>query len=451
MLKLLNGGMDFMKKADLILTEIDHILTMDNDLTEFRNGDIVIKDGKIIDIGKDKRNEYYGKTIVCKNKIAIPSLINTHTHAAMTLLRGYGSDNPLKVWLEEYIWPAERKFVSYEFVKDGTEIAVYEMLRNGIGTFVDMYFYENAVADVLNNVGMRGVLCGGILDFPVPGAKTPDEAIQKTEQFYKEYKNSEYITVAVGPHAPYTCSPETLKKAMDLSEKYNLLYHIHLAETKVEVEQIKERYGATPIKHLDNLGLLNDRVLAAHVVYPTDEEIELMAEKGIKVAHCPESNLKLASGIAPVPKMLEKGVCVSVGTDGTASNDDLDIIGEISTSAKIHKGYNLNPTVVNAKEALLMATRKGAEAIRMEDKIGSLEVGKQADITLIDTSKIHLNPLFDPYTQIVYSSKGSDVDTVIINGDIKVLNGEVLVLNKDELLEKANLWRSRILSHNSTF
>ena len=435
-----------MKKADLILTDIDYILTMDEKLTEFRNGDIVIRDGKIIDIGENKKNEYFGKTIVCKNRIAIPGLINTHTHAAMTLLRGYGSDNPLKVWLEEYIWPAEGKLVSYEFVKDGTELAVYEMLRNGITTFVDMYFYENAVADVLTSVGMRGVLAGGILDFPVPGAKTPDEAIEKTEQFYKEYEKSEYITVAVGPHAPYTCSPETLKKAMSLADKYGLIYHIHLSETKFEVEQIKEKYGNTPIKHLDSLGLLKENVLAAHVVHPTDEEIDLMAEKGVKVAHCPESNLKLASGIAPIPKMLKAGVCVSVGTDGTASNDDLDIIGEISTSAKLHKGYNLDPTVVNAKEALLMATREGAKAINQYDKIGSLEIGKRADITLIDISQIHLNPLFDPYTQIVYSSKGSDVYTVLINGEIKVLNKNVLVLDKEELLEKAYIWKERTIS-----
>ncbi len=435
-----------MKRADLILTDIDYILTMDEKLTEFRNGDIVIKDGKIIDIGENKKNEYFGKTIVCKNRIAIPGLINTHTHAAMTLLRGYGSDNPLKVWLEEYIWPAEGKLVSYGFVKDGTELAVYEMLRNGITTFVDMYFYENAVADVLTSVGMRGVLAGGILDFPVPGAKTPDEAIEKTEQFYKEYEKSEYITVAVGPHAPYTCSPETLKKAMSLADKYGLIYHIHLSETKFEVEQIKEKYGNTPLKHLDSLGLLKENVLAAHVVHPTDEEIDLMAEKGVKVAHCPESNLKLASGIAPIPKMLKAGVCVSVGTDGTASNDDLDIIGEISTSAKIHKGYNLDPTVVNAKEALLMATREGAKAINQYDKIGSLEIGKRADITLIDISQIHLNPLFDPYTQIVYSSKGSDVDTVLINGEIKVLNKNVLVLDKEELLEKAYIWKERTIS-----
>ena len=234
---------------------------------------------------------------------------------------------------------------------------------------------------------------------------------------------------------------------MDLAEKYNLIYHIHLSETKFEVEQIKEKYGATPIKHLDNLGLLKENVLAAHVVHPTDEEIDLMAKKGVKISHCPESNLKLASGIAPVPKMLETGICISVGTDGTASNDDLDIIGEISTSAKIHKGYNLNPTVVNAKEALLMATREGAKAINKFEEIGSLEIGKKADITLIDISQPHLNPLFDPYTQIVYSSKGLDVDTVIINGDIKVLNKEVLVLDKSYLLEKAILWKNRILEN----
>jgi len=434
-------------KADLILTDINYILTMDENLTEIKNGDIIIKDGKIIDIGENKKNEYFGKTIVCKNKIAIPGLINAHTHAAMTLLRGYGSDNPLNIWLEKYIWPAEKKFVSYEFVKDGTELAVYEMLRNGVTTFVDMYFYENAVADVLNSVGMRGVLCNGVLDFPVPGANTPDEALAKTEDFIKEYKNSEYIYPAVGPHAPYTCSPDTLKKAYELAEKYNVLYHIHLSETKFEVENVKNKYGATPIEHLNNIGILSDRVLAAHVVHPTEKEIELMAEKGVKVAHCPESNLKLASGIAPVPKMLSAGICIAIGTDGTASNDDLDVIGEISTSAKIHKGYNLDPTVVTAKEALLMATREGAKALRMDHLIGSIEIGKKADITLIDVEQIHLNPLYDPYTQIVYSSKGLDVDTVIINGEIKVLNKEVIVLNREELLEKAKIWREKILSN----
>ncbi|RMA96066.1 amidohydrolase [Hydrogenothermus marinus] len=434
-----------MKKADLIITDISYILTMDENFTEYKDSDIVIKDGKIIDIGKNKKDEYFGKTISGKNKIAIPGLINTHTHAAMTLLRGYGSDNPLKVWLEEYIWPAEGKLVSYEFVKDGTDIACYEMLRNGVTTFVDMYFFEDAVAQSVKEVGMRAVLCTGILDFPTPGAKNADEGIAKTEDFIKHFEKDENIFPAVGPHAPYTCSPDTLKKAFNLAEKYDVLYHIHVSETQFEVNDIKERYGNTPVKHLEKVGVLNERVLAAHMVHPTEEEIDILAEKNVKVAHCPESNLKLASGVAPIPKMIEKGVTVAIGTDGTASNDDLDIIGEISTAAKLHKGYTLNPTVLNAKEALKMATLDGAKAIRKEDKIGSLEIGKFADIVLMDINDPHLQPVFDPYTQIVYSSNGKDVDTVIINGDIKVLNKKVLVLNKKELLEKAQKWKKKVL------
>ncbi|RMD47562.1 MAG: S-adenosylhomocysteine deaminase, partial [Aquificota bacterium] len=263
-----------MKRADLIITDISYILTMDENLTEYKNADIVIKEGKIIDIGENKKNEYFGETITGKNKIAIPGLINTHTHAAMTLLRGYGSDNPLKVWLEEYIWPAEGKLVSYEFVKDGTDTACYEMLRNGITTFVDMYFFEDAVANSVKEAGMRAVLCTGILDFPTPGAKTPDEGLKKTEEFIKQYEKDNFIYPAVGPHAPYTCSPETLKKAFDLAEKYDVLYHIHVSETQFEVNDIKERYGNTPVKHLKKVGVLDERVLAAHMVHPTDEEID---------------------------------------------------------------------------------------------------------------------------------------------------------------------------------
>lgn len=432
------------KQADLILTDIEYILTMDDNLTEYKDADIVIKDGKIVDIGKDKKSEYYGKTVVCRNKIAIPGLINTHTHAAMTLLRGYGSDNPLKVWLEEYIWPAEGRFVSYEFVKDGTEIAVYEMLRTGTTTFVDMYFYENAVADVIQKAGIRGILSTGILDFPTPGAKTPDEGIRKTVDFINEYKDSPFVIPAIGPHAPYTCSPETLKKAYEVAEKYDILYHIHIAETEFEVNTVKEKYGKTPVEHLDSVGVLSERTLAAHMVYPSDKEIDILSERQVKVAHCPESNLKLASGIAPVPEMIQKGVIVGIGTDGTASNDNLDIIGEISTAAKLHKGFKKDPTVLNAKEALLMATRWGAQAVRMEDKIGSLETGKFADVVLLDMNDPRLNPLYDPYTQIVYSSSGLDVDTVIIGGEIKVLSKKVLPVDKDYLLEKAEYWKRKI-------
>ncbi len=439
-----------MEKIDLLIKNA-HILTMDENFTEYLNGDIAVQNGKILDIGENLLSKYEPEeTIDASNKIALPGLINTHTHAAMTLLRGYGSDNPLNVWLEQYIWPVEGKFVSYEFVKDGTDIAIYEMIRNGVTTFVDMYFYENAVADSILETGVRGVLCTGILDFPNPGAKTPDEGIEKTKQFIQQYKDSEFIFPCIGPHAPYTCSSETLQKAMAVAQDYDVLFHIHVAETEWEINEIQKRYGTTPVKHLDNVGVLNERVLAAHMVHPTKEEINLLAQKNVKVAHCPESNLKLASGIAPVPEMIEAGVTVGVGTDGTASNDDLDIIGEIHTAALIQKGYRKNPVIMNARQSLAMATREGAKALRLEDKIGTLEKNKFADIILINKNEVHLQPMFDPYTQIVYSGKGLDVDTVVINGKILMKDKKVIVLDKKEILEKAYIWQNRIRNMNKS-
>lgn len=421
------------------------ILTIDENFTEYRNGYIAVKDGVIQEVGSNLPDSYQAKEIIdAKGNIVLPGFINTHTHAAMTLLRGYGSDNPLKVWLEEYIWPVEGKFVSYEFVKDGTDIACYEMIRNGVTTFVDMYFYENAVADSVIQSGMRAVLCTGLLDFPTPGAKTPEEGIEKTKDFIKEYKDNPYIYPCVGPHAPYTCSPKTLNMAMEVAENYDTLFHIHVSETLHEVEDIKARYGNTPVKHLKEIGVLNDRVLAAHMVHPTEDEIDLLAEYKVKVAHCPESNLKLASGVAPVPKMLEKGVIIGIGTDGTASNDDLDIIGEISTAAKLHKGYNMNPTLLNAKQSLAMATREGAKAIRLEDKLGTIEKGKFADFIIVDTNQPHLQPMYDPYIQIVYSAKGLDVDTVVVNGKVLMKNKVVLTVEKEKVLDIARKWFKKV-------
>lgn len=417
------------------------ILTVDENFTEYRNGYIAIKDGVVQEVGEDLREDTEAKEFIdATSKIVLPGFINTHTHAAMTLLRGYGSDNPLKVWLEKYIWPVEGRFVSYDFVRDGSYIACYEMIRNGVTTFVDMYFYENAVADSVLESGMRAVLCTGILDFPTPGAKGPEEGIEKTKDFIREYRDNPYIYPCVGPHAPYTCSPKTLEIAMRVAIDYDTLFHIHVSETQNEVEEIKSKYGNTPVKHLKEIGVLNDRVLAAHMVHPTEEEIDILSEYGVKVAHCPESNLKLASGVAPVPKMLDRGITIGIGTDGTASNDDLDVIGEISTAAKLHKGVNLNPTVLNAKQAIAMATREGAKAIRLHDKIGTIEKGKFADIILVDVNQPHLQPLFDPYTQIVYSGKGLDVDTVIVSGKVLMKNKVVLSVDKEKSISIAKKW-----------
>ncbi len=432
-----------MRRADLIIKNV-HILTMDENFTEYPNGAIAIKNGKIAAIGEGILEKYTGNVIDGKGKIAIPGMINTHTHAAMTLLRGYGSDNPLRIWLENYIWPAEEKCISYEFVKDGTDLACYEMLRNGITTFVDMYFYEDAVAQSVHQAKMRAVICTGILDFPNPGARTPEEGLEKTKACIQAYKSDEHIFPCVGPHAPYTCAPATLIKAMEIAEEYDTLFHIHIAETEFEVKQMKKLYENTPVKHLNDIGVLNERVLAAHMVYPTEEEIELLAEKGVKVAHCPESNLKLASGIAPVVEMMKKGVTVGLGTDGAASNDDLDLIGEMRTAALIHKGYRRDATVLSAKEALAMATREGAKAVRLDDKIGTLEKGKYADLVLINVNEPHVQPLYDPYTQIVYSGKNFDVDTVIIGGEIVVKNKRVITIDKECVLNKAQEWKERV-------
>ncbi len=432
-----------MRRADLIIKNI-HILTMDENFTEYPNGAIAIKNGKIAAIGENILEKYTGNVIDGKGKIAIPGMVNTHTHAAMTLLRGYGSDNPLRIWLEKYIWPAEEKCISYEFVKDGTDLACYEMLRNGITTFVDMYFYEDAVAQSVHQAKMRAVICTGILDFPNPGARTPEEGLEKTKDCIQAYKNDEHIFPCVGPHAPYTCAPATLIKAMEIAEEYDTLFHIHVAETEFEVKQMEKLYENTPVKHLNDIGVLNERVLAAHMVHPTEEEIELLAEKGVKVAHCPESNLKLASGIAPVVEMMKKGVVVGLGTDGAASNDDLDLIGEMRTAALIHKGFRRDATVLSAKEALAMATREGAKAVRLDDKIGTLEKGKYADLVLINVNEPHVQPLYDPYTQIVYSGKNFDVDTVIIGGEIVVKNKRVITIDKECVLNKAHEWRERV-------
>ena len=433
-----------MERADLILTDIDFVLTMDENFTEYKNTSIAIKDGKIVDIGEDVKNKYFGKTIVCKGKIAIPGLINTHTHAAMTLLRGYGSDNPLKVWLEEYIWPVEGQFVSYEFVKEGTQIAVYEMLRNGVTTFVDMYFYENAVADVLNQVGMRGVLSTGILDFPTPGAKTPDEGIAKTEEFIKEHKGSEYIYPAIGPHAPYTCSPETLKKAMDVAEKYDVLLHTHLAETEDEEKYCLERFGMRPVDYMESLGWLNNRVWFAHLVWLTNADIEKLAKTDSGMAHCPSSNMRLGSGIAPVYKMKNK-MRIGIAVDGSASNDTGNMLAEIRNTLLLQR-VKYGASALTPYEVLKMATIGGAQILRMNDYIGTLEEEKAADFIGFKLDRLEFSGgLSDPVSALVMCD-AKKVDLSVINGEIRIRDGIILDDELPIFIKRHNLYSKELLS-----
>jgi 5-methylthioadenosine/S-adenosylhomocysteine deaminase len=360
----------------------------------------------------------------------------------MSLMRGIGSDLPLMDWLSKVIWKIEGELVSPEFVRAGALLGVLEMIRSGTTLFLDMYFFEEEVGAVVEEAGIRAGLGFGILDFPTKVAKTPDEYLQRARSFVRDLKGKEKIFPVLCPHAVYTCSPPTLRKAFELALEEDLFIHIHLSETKDEVQRVKEEYGSSPVMHLENLGLLNDKVIAAHMVWVSEEETDLIKDRGVKVVHCPESNLKLGSGVAPVPRYIQKGVHLCLGTDGSASNDNLDMLEEMSTMAKLHKGTTLNPRAITAAQALSIATEMGFSAVGI--KGGRIEEGYVADLILINTDSPHLSPLYDPISQIVYSAKSSDIDTVICGGKIIMEGGEVKTLDQEKILKEAERWAERI-------
>ena len=392
---------------------------MDEKLAIIEKGAVAVKEKQILEVGKaDEILKRYtsGNIMEGKGRAVMPGLINTHTHAAMVYFRGIADDLPLTEWLNNHIWPAENKWLSPEFISDAIELACLEMLKGGITTYNDMYFFEDAAGEAAKRIGMRAVLGSGILDFPSVSAKTTDEYLDNAERFVHNWKGDELITPCIAPHALYTCGPETLKKSKAMAGKLDVPLHIHLAETQWEVEEIKLRYKMRPVEHLADLGFLDETVLAAHCIWLEDNEIELLAKHKVGVSHCMESNLKLASGFAPVATMLAAGVKVTFGTDGAASNNDLNILSEMSTTAKVHKALSNNPTVLDAKTIVLMATRWGAEVLGLGSKVGSLEKGKIADIISINLAKPHLTPIYNIYSHIVYAAMASDVDFVMVNG-----------------------------------
>jgi 5-methylthioadenosine/S-adenosylhomocysteine deaminase len=438
-------------KADIII-KADHVLKMDRDFTLVRNGAIAVIDNKIAFVGpaEDVSDKYASDTIIDgTGKVAFPGFVNTHTHAAMVYFRGLADDLPLKVWLEDNIWPAEDKWLSPEFVGDAVELACLEMLKTGTTLYGDMYFYGDSVAASTKKLGMRAVVGAGILDFPSKTAKTKDEYFSNAEQFIRRWTGDELIVPCTAPHAPYTCSPETIKRAKELSAKYRVPMSLHLSETEWEINGIIKKYGKTPVALLESIGVLDESVIAAHCVWVDDEEIAILADRKVGVSHCIESNLKLASGFAPVGKMLKAGVKVTFGTDGAASNNDLDILSEMSTAAKTHKAVSGEPTVLNARQAMLMATRWGAEALGLGGITGSLEEGKAADIVIADLNKPHLVPLYDIYSHIVYSMKGSDIETVLVNGKVVLDSGKLTTADEAEILHKAQEWGKKICFVNN--
>ncbi len=435
-----------MEPVDLIITA-DYILTMDQGLRVIEKGAIAVRGSKIagVDDEQEIRKQFSSpKTISGAGRVAFPGLVNTHTHAAMVYFRGLADDLPLQIWLENHIWPAEDRWLSPAFVGDAIELACLEMLTAGVTVYNDMYFFGDAIARSTKKLGMRAVVGAGILDFPSKSANTTEEYFSNAEEFIKTWVGDELIVPNIAPHAPYTCSPESMLRAKKIAERYNVPLHVHLSETQWEVGEVEKRYGRTPVALLDSIGFLDERVLAAHCVWLTDAEVEILAGKKVGVSHCIESNLKLASGVAPVIKMLQAGVNVTFGTDGAASNNDLDILSEMSTAAKVHKAVSGDPTALDAKQAMLMATRRGAEALGLGGMTGSLEAGKAADIVLAGLNRPHLMPLYDMYSHMVYSMNSSDIETVLVNGKIVIEDRMLMTADAAEIMAKAVQWGGRI-------
>ncbi|MCX8164722.1 MAG: amidohydrolase [Aquificaceae bacterium] len=403
--------------------------------------DVGISRGIIVDVSEHIKEEAK-YTIRAEGKVLFPSFANMHTHISMSLLRGLGADLPLMDWLQKVIWVLEGEFISPEFVRDGALIGVAEAIRSGTTLFMDMYFFEEAVAEVAERAGIRAGLGFGILDFPTRVAKSPKEYLQRARGFIKAFKNHELLFPVVCPHAVYTCSPDTFRRSFELASEEDVYLHTHTAETQSEIEACLEKFQKRPVEHLHAMGVLSQKTLMAHVVWTTEEERELIRESGAKVLHCPESNLKLASGIAPVSDYLKRGIHVCLGTDGPASNDNLDMLEEMSLMTKLQKGTNLDASAMDARTALRIATEEGFRAVGI--KAGRIEVGYEADLILLDVQKPHLQPLYEPISQLVYSAKSSDIDTVICKGKVLMEKGELKTLDQEEVLSVAKRWKERI-------
>lgn len=408
---------------------------------------LIISNSKIIDIlpTTDADEKYEPKNRVKLNGHAlIPGLINTHTHAAMSLLKGFADDIALIEWLNNHIWPAEGKHVSHEFVLDGSQIAIAEMIKSGTTTFNDMYFFPEATAQVAKKAGIRASVGLIALEFPSAYAQNADEYIAKGLKLFDKYKSDPLISMMFAPHAPYTVSPDTLKRVKTLADELDLHIQMHIHETPFETEQSIRENGGRPLTNLDNIGFISSELLAVHMTQLTDDEIKLLAEKDVSVAHCPESNLKLASGFCPIAKLVDNNVNVCLGTDGSASNNDLDMLSEMKTAALLAKGVSGKADAIPAATALQMATINGAKALGLSDQIGSLEIGKQADIAAVDLSKIESLPIYDPISQIVYATTRDQISDVWVAGKQLLSSGVLTTLDEPALIAKAKKWQETI-------
>ena len=407
---------------------------------------IVIKDDIIVDIlPRDRAKSRYqpAKTHNLDTHVLLPGFINSHTHAAMSLFRGIADDLPLMDWLNEHIWPAEQRWVSPTFVADGSRLAIAEMIRSGTTCFADMYFFADEVARVASEAGIRSIIGLIVIDFPTAWAKDADEYLLKAGEVHHKFRNSQLIKTAFAPHSPYAVSESSLLRIATLAEEMDIPILMHVNETAAEIRQSLEQYKKTPLRRLQELGLLSPRLLAVHMTQIESDEFELLAEHGVNVVHCPESNLKLASGFCPVHKLQSEGINVALGTDGAASNNDLDMIGEMHTAALLGKGVANDAQAVKAFSALQMATINGAKALGLEDSIGSLRKGKQADIVAINLDVLESQPMFDPVSQIVYTANRNQVTDVWVAGTQLLRSRELQTINESQLKMNIAIWREK--------
>jgi 5-methylthioadenosine/S-adenosylhomocysteine deaminase len=439
------------KPADLLFVNA-LILTMDEDMHLYEPGALAVAGDSIIAVGpaaEVRQAVEPARTVDCQGKILMPGLVNAHTHAPMTLLRGLADDLRLDVWLMGYMMPVEREFVSPDFVRLGTQLACAELIRSGVTCFADMYYYEEDIAEATAEAGLRAVCSQTVMKFPTPDAISYEDSLIYARQFIERWKGHAIITPSVAPHAPYTCTPEILHDTAMLAVEFDVPLHTHLSETALEVENMRRENGMPVIPYVKKQGLFDAKVLAAHCVHVDEGEIRTLAHAGAGVAHNPSSNMKLASGFAPIQKMLDLGLNVGIGTDGAGSNNDLDMFEEVRLAAFIAKCVSNDPTSVPASNALSMATRLGARALHLGALTGSLEPGKRADLILVDHSTLHNSPRFrrEPgsiYAQLVYAGKASDVTDVMVNGRWLMQDRQLLTLNEVEIKRAAQEVATRI-------
>ena len=434
------------EKVDLLILG-GTVVTMNEERRVLEEGAIAIDKGVIVGVGpQDEIQRKYTAAQVLngKGKAILPGLINGHTHLPMSLFRGLADDMNLHDWLMNYIFPAEAKNVNEAFVRAGARLGLAEMFRAGTTTIADMYFFEDAIAEEAAKAGMRGIFGEGILDFPTPDCPTFEEGIQSAKRMMDKWRGHPLIHSALAPHSVYTVSEEHLKKVSELAKETGAPILIHLSETETEVANIQKLHDHSPISYLDRMGFFDTPVIAAHLVFPQAGDLSILKKKEVGVIHNPHSNMKLSSGIAPIPEMLKENIALGLGTDGAASNNNLSLWNEMDAAAKLHKVASKDPTAVKAEDALAMATIGGARALGLENEIGSIEVGKKGDIVLVDLEGIHQIPSYNIYSTLIYASTGSDVHSVIIDGKIVMENRNLLTLDENQIKKETRYYRDLI-------